>query len=359
MRRAQTLALVSAMLALVQLAQAQAGSADSGAAAQATLEAAAQAAAPATQVPGQVLATGAAAGERSPWYLERGTAPRAARSADDLPPIVAKLRACMRDQRVPGFYDGQFASTVDDADALIRLLRDETIHASLRQIAIMALQEAADGELLAQALEPLILDADEEFRAERDEWEDRGDTIEPAFIQRLLRADVSRHARFALAKDGQPARVLEKIEVMRHQVWRRRYLILDASIESSRDPQVAWLRSVWFSIAYHFQQFDDYDSASRWFHGLCDNLKGDDTRWAHYNLGCIEALQGRPEEAVAQLEQAVAVGFLDVDWITEDGDLASLHGRPDYLALVLRLGGRLNSNDESAGAAPEELGSQP
>ena len=60
---------------------------------------------------------------------------------------------------------------------------------------------------------------------------------------------------------------------------------------------------------------------------------------SHYNLACIAALVGRPDDAVAQLRDAVNGGFLDVDWMTEDGDLISLRDRPDFRALVMELKG--------------------
>jgi hypothetical protein len=58
---------------------------------------------------------------------------------------------------------------------------------------------------------------------------------------------------------------------------------------------------------------------------------------AHYNLACIAALTGRPDEAVEHLRSAHAVGFTDVAWMEEDGDLASLRERADFRALAARM----------------------
>ena len=285
------------------------------------------------------------ASDASRWYLERGTARREATPLDDIPSVVDRLAVLMRDGRVPGFYDGQFASTSSDFDALARLVRDDTIEHNLRTMAVMALQEAGDGEALAEVLEPLVISPDDEFRTEQGEWYDFGSTTAEPDIRRILKADLSRHARFALAKDGQPARVLEKIEVMKRRVLPRRIAVLDPTQRTQDDPLgVGWLRNVWFDIAYHFQQFDDYEQASHWFRQLCDHLEGDDTRWAHYNLGCMAALTGHPDAAMLELENAVEAGFLDVIWLQEDGDLASLRGRTDFQQLVLRLGGEPNSD---------------
>jgi len=75
--------------------------------------------------------------------------------------------------------------------------------------------------------------------------------------------------------------------------------------------------------------------AAHWFGLLCDNLPGHrDTQMAHYNLGCIDALTGHPEEAMEHLRAAHAVGFTNVEWLQEDGDLTSLRGRPDFAALL-------------------------
>jgi hypothetical protein len=90
-----------------------------------------------------------------------------------------------------------------------------------------------------------------------------------------------------------------------------------------------------FNIGYHYQQFDDFEHASEWFRMLTDNLPGTvDTRWAHYNLACIAAIQGRPDEAMEHLRQANAVGFTDSAWMAEDGDLKSLRDRPDFKLLL-------------------------
>jgi hypothetical protein len=295
----------------------------------------------------------------SEWYLDRGTHRREPWPEDALPAVADRLAAIMRDDRVPGFYDGQFADTADDFEGLAQLAHDESIHASLRMMAIMALQEAGDGAELAAVLEPLIIAPEEEFRAEQDEWDDFGTTTEEGFVRRILEADLSRHARFALAKDGQPRWVLEKIEVMKRRVMKRKYLVLDPAVKSSTDLKAAWLRSVWFDIAYHFQQYDDYENAAHWFRQLCDHLDGDDTRWAHYNLACIAALEGRPEQSVAELAAAAEAGFLDVAWMQEDGDLSSLRGRPDFDQLVRDLGGTPNSNSQDGESDPESSPTSP
>ena len=273
----------------------------------------------------------------SPWYLKRGTELRLPGAADDVPRVLKPLVELMRDGQVPGFFDGQFGDLAGDFDELARLAKDETMEHTLRLMAVMALQEAGDGERLAAQLEPLLLSVAEEFNAELNEWADFGSTVEEGFVRRILRADLSRHVRFALAKDGQSAPVLAKIEVMYQYIWKHRVDILDPSIKSDVDFLVAHKRSIWFDIAYHYQQFDDYETAAHWFRQLTQNLSPNDTWMAHYNLACIAALQGRPEEAVQELELAVSGGFQDVEWMDEDADLESLRERPDYQELRRRL----------------------
>ncbi len=290
----------------------------------------------AVAVPVPALAQGDPA---SPWYLERGTAPRPAAAPDEVPTIAAELAALMKDGGVPGFYDGQFRSVAGRFDELAAVACDPDMSHVLRVMAVMALQEAGDGERLAAVLQPLLLPADEEFQREQEDLTDLGRTVQPGKVRQRLEADLSLHARFALAKDGQPAAVLEKIDIMRQsQNLKRMARLLDPTVRSERS-QTAWIgRDTMFRIGYHYQQFDDYAHASDWYHLLCDNLPGhSDTTWAHYNLGCIAALTGRPEEAIDQLRQAYGVGFTDSSWMAEDGDLRSLRERPDFRALLAEM----------------------
>jgi serine/threonine protein kinase/Flp pilus assembly protein TadD len=56
-----------------------------------------------------------------------------------------------------------------------------------------------------------------------------------------------------------------------------------------------------------------------------------------YNVACVYALQGRPEQALDCLENALKHGFAHKEWIEHDSDLNSLHGHPRYLALLQSL----------------------
>ena len=315
---------------------------------------------PGTGAPGTEAAGTEAALEpppqASPWYLERGTSPRPAGTGDPVPPIVPLLVPLLRDGSVPGFYDGQFAATSGRFGELAALVRDPDVNHVLRVMAVMALQEAGQGEALAAVLDPYVLPAGLEFQIEHGALVSLGRSDDPDWVAEQQLADLSRHARYALAKSGQPRRILEKIAEMDRYVSRQMDKLLDPAVDSEVDLGALVGRELIFDIGYHYQQFDDYGHAVEWYRKLTDHLPGKrETRWAHYNLACIAALRGRPEEAVAELEQAWAVGFSDVAWLLEDGDLASLRERPDFRQLVERMRHRVPEPEQpqdAAGAAP-------
>ncbi len=56
-----------------------------------------------------------------------------------------------------------------------------------------------------------------------------------------------------------------------------------------------------------------------------------------YNLACLLALLGKPDDAMKSLEGAVESGWLNHQQIDRDRDFDSLRGRPDYKALLERL----------------------
>jgi len=53
-----------------------------------------------------------------------------------------------------------------------------------------------------------------------------------------------------------------------------------------------------------------------------------------YNLGCLEALAGRTEEAFTWLTLAVESGYADPEWMAQDPDLSSLAGDERFQSLV-------------------------
>ena len=57
-----------------------------------------------------------------------------------------------------------------------------------------------------------------------------------------------------------------------------------------------------------------------------------------YNIACVHALHGEPEQAITFLEQALANGYGQKEWIMHDPDLDSLRGLPRFEKLLKSLG---------------------
>lgn len=55
---------------------------------------------------------------------------------------------------------------------------------------------------------------------------------------------------------------------------------------------------------------------------------------AHYNLACSLALSKRRTDALRSLKRAVALGYDDIDWMTQDPDLDDLKDHPAFLHLL-------------------------
>jgi len=58
-----------------------------------------------------------------------------------------------------------------------------------------------------------------------------------------------------------------------------------------------------------------------------------------YNLGCIHALAGDPDEALDCLERAVAAGLTQKNWFLHDGDLDAIRSHPRFQHLMGTLAG--------------------
>jgi len=56
----------------------------------------------------------------------------------------------------------------------------------------------------------------------------------------------------------------------------------------------------------------------------------------HYNLACLEAVEGRRDRALAELMTAIGIRREVADWAREDEDLVSLRDAPEFRALVDR-----------------------
>ena len=65
-------------------------------------------------------------------------------------------------------------------------------------------------------------------------------------------------------------------------------------------------------------------------------LGASDALWT-YNLACALALQGKAQEALTALDQAITAGFLETEHVTQDPDLVSLRGTPSFQARLVRM----------------------
>jgi tetratricopeptide (TPR) repeat protein len=78
---------------------------------------------------------------------------------------------------------------------------------------------------------------------------------------------------------------------------------------------------------------------------VADGLKMDrklvrllpDNATAHYNLACSLALSKRHSDAMSSLKRAVALGYTDFDWMTQDPDLEGLKDHPEFVHLLDQL----------------------
>lgn len=58
---------------------------------------------------------------------------------------------------------------------------------------------------------------------------------------------------------------------------------------------------------------------------------------AHYNLACSLALSSRKTDALRSLHRAIALGYNDNDWMSQDPDLEALKDHPAFLALLRQI----------------------
>jgi tetratricopeptide (TPR) repeat protein len=62
-----------------------------------------------------------------------------------------------------------------------------------------------------------------------------------------------------------------------------------------------------------------------------------DNATAHYNLACSLALAKRHHAALRALQQAIDLGYNDLEWMQQDPDLDPLKHSPEFLGLLHRL----------------------
>jgi len=262
--------------------------------------------------------------------------------------IMARFEDILHFGGMPGFYDGQFAGLFGAypgmEDRLGPITRDPDYTYLIRALAVMALHECRDPAVLAVLL-PLIMDPREELRLE---WEEvkRLEISEEMILSNRMR-NLSKYARFSLAKAGYPEFNLAKIEALKDwlqrnsdQVFKRSFLFgLDAA--GIYDPYREFGKNCMLEIGYNYQQFDQYEEAERWYRSLLERFQPDkEVRYmaeAHYNLACLYAVTSRTDRAIEELSLAIDKGFMDVSWMDRDRDLDSIRNTPEYHGLKDRI----------------------
>lgn len=267
----------------------------------------------------------AAAGRYDPRTFERLLEAR----------LLVLFESVMHEDRIPGFFDGQFTPLhALDETAYVRILRiawDARVSFVIRSLAVMALHEPRHPGLLAQ-LRPLLVHPSVELDLLEDinPWS----RMEDDWLQRYLVSRLSQYARFSLAKAGIPAPIDEKIAFLQARAAAELRQAEQRALFAAADTALLFLddaMELFFELGYHYQQLDRYVQAELQYRVITERPEPLRVkRWAHYNLACIRALQGRKEEALAELEQAMAAGFTDVSWARRDGDLASLRDDPRF-----------------------------
>lgn len=71
----------------------------------------------------------------------------------------------------------------------------------------------------------------------------------------------------------------------------------------------------------------------------------DDAIWAWYNLACAAARSGSRDRALEALERSVELGYRNLEHLTSDADLASLHDEPRFRAVIAAISGDDDSGD--------------
>lgn len=254
------------------------------------------------------------------------------------------LEGILHYEGLPGFYDGQFDAlwSVSDEvfDHLVRIARDPDYGYHIRVLAIMALHENKDAPIL-QALRPLIMDPENEHAREWDEFTTF--RITERFIERNRERNLSKFARYSLAKAGMTRFNLAKIDVMRQWLQRHhqevfkptaaRGGIVDFDFFPTRD----FGKKLILDIGYNYQQFDAFDDAERWYKVLIERFTEErDVRMAaeaHYNLGCLYSVTERKALAIEHIRLAIEKGFLDLSWMDRDRDLDNLRNDQEFQSL--------------------------
>ncbi len=100
----------------------------------------------------------------------------------------------------------------------------------------------------------------------------------------------------------------------------------------------------------------NYGACARDFTAAAERVRGARNQRADwYSAACCEALNGRPDAALADLERANGLGLRDAFGLSTDTDLASLAKHPRFLAVVEKVAARDRTPDpDLSGVRPPQ-----
>jgi Flp pilus assembly protein TadD len=101
---------------------------------------------------------------------------------------------------------------------------------------------------------------------------------------------------------------------------------------------VSYARILWLT-GQHKEASAIIDAQERLNAGMPHHIRS-------YNLACFWAATGHRGKTIVALRQAIDVGFVS-NWIADDPDLASLHGDPEFEAMVEELRQKIAAQQQS------------
>jgi tetratricopeptide (TPR) repeat protein len=225
----------------------------------------------------------------------------------------------------------------------VQIERDE-----LFDLAVQAMKDVADLELVGDILEHVS---------------ENLETVDELHGWRLRRFEESyyRDIDVALYARGRPERLERFTDRCREQVENAMAWLTRADEVGRGAEQRQLLSQALQDYASALHQLHKYDEAAACFAQIIrltreqGNEKGKDPAIAGYNRACALNRGGRKDEALRQLDRALdrdrSVGWEDLtkDWVTEDGDLESLHSDPRFQAIIKR-------RFDEAAAVPADAG---
>jgi len=231
----------------------------------------------------------------------------------------------------------------------VQIERDE-----LFDLAVQALKDVADLDLVGDILEHVS---------------ENLETVDELHGWRLRRFEETyyRDIDVALFARGRPERLERYTERCRDQVENAMAWMTRANQVGRGAEQTQLLVQALQDYASALHQLHKYDEAAACFAQIIrlmrdqgndrENDKPKEPAIAGYNRACALNRGGRKDEALRQLDRALdrdrSVGWEDLtrDWVTEDGDLESLHSDPRFQAIIKR------RFDAAAGVPPGNGGS--